>query len=218
MKLIAPSLLACNFLNLSQQIRSVEKGSADLLHCDIMDGHFVPNITFGTFIVKAVKKIAEVPLDCHLMISNPDNYLEDFVKAGAEYITVHQEAVIHMNRTISRIRELAAKPGVAINPATPVSTLENIVEFVDMILIMSVNPGFGGQSFIESSLRKISQAAELREKLGLKFLIEADGGIDSDNIKRVSDAGCDVFVAGSGIYKYEDITAKTAELKNIVNL
>lgn len=217
MKLIAPSILSADFSDLLPQIRSAEIGGADWLHCDIMDGHFVPNITFGPIMVKAVKKLAAVPLDCHLMIENPDFYIEDFVKAGANIVTVHQEAVIHLNRTIHRIKDLGVKVGVSVNPSTPVHLLDDILEYVDLLLIMSVNPGFGGQKFLESSLRKIEQAAEFRHKRGLNYLIEVDGGIDAGNIKRVSDAGCDVFVAGSAVFDKENISAATAELKNIVH-
>lgn len=217
MKYIAPSILAADFSNLLPQVRSVEIGGADWLHCDIMDGHYVPNISFGPIVVKAVKKISELPLDCHLMIENPDVYIEDFVKAGANLITVHQEAVIHLNRTVHHIKEAGVKAGVSINPSTPVSMLKEIVEYADMILIMSVNPGFGGQEFLESSIRKTNEIAELRYKMGLNFLIEVDGGLGPENIKRVSEAGCDVFVAGSAIFKSENVSAATAELKNIVN-
>lgn len=217
MKYIAPSILSADFSNLLSQIRSVEIGGADWLHCDVMDGHFVPNISFGPVVIKSVKKISELPLDCHLMISNPDNYIEDFVKAGASIITVHQEAVVHLNRTIHYIKETGAKAGVSINPSTPVNLLSEIAEYVDMVLIMSVNPGFGGQKFLEPSLRKINEIAELRYKQGLNFLIEVDGGLGPENVKKVSDAGCDVFVAGSAIFNSENISAATAELKNIVN-
>ncbi|MCU7496388.1 MAG: ribulose-phosphate 3-epimerase [Ignavibacteria bacterium] len=217
MKLISPSILNADFARLSDEIISAEKGGADWVHCDIMDGHFVPNISFGPFIVKTAKKITKLPLDVHLMIENPDLYIEDFIKSGAGILTVHQEAVVHLNRTIMRIKDLGAKAGVSLNPSTPVGTLREIAEFVDLVLIMTVNPGFGGQHFIESSLRKIRETVKLREEMKASFLIEVDGGISSENIKRVSDAGADVFVVGSAIFKSGDIPAKTAELKNIVN-
>ena len=217
MKIIAPSILAADFSNLSQQIRYVEMGAADWIHCDIMDGKFVPNITFGPLVVSAINKATRLPLDVHLMIENPDNYIEDFINAGADYLTIHQEEVKHLHRSVSLIKELGAKAGVAINPATPVSTLTEIAEFVDMILIMSVNPGFGGQQFIESSLNKISQLKMLREEKGLNFIIEVDGGINKNNIKQISNAGCDVFVAGSSIFASDNITGAAVELKNLVN-
>lgn len=217
MKKIAPSILAANFANLSQQIRYVEAGGADIIHCDIMDGKFVPNISFGPMVVKTVRSITKLPIDCHLMIESPDNYIEEFAKAGANYITVHQEEVKHLNRTIELIKSLDVKAGVVLNPATPISTLTDILEFVDMVLIMSVNPGFGGQKFIHQSLNKINDLKILREERNLNFLIEVDGGIDLSTIKSVSEAGCDVFVAGSAIFKSDNITAATLELRNIIN-
>lgn len=217
MKLISPSILSADFSNLSQQIRYAEVGGADWLHCDIMDGHFVPNITFGPIIVKAAKSASRLPLDVHLMIENPDMYLEDFVKSGADIITVHQETGVHLNRTVQQIKNLGAKAGVAINPATPVSSLRDIAEYIDMVLVMSVNPGFGGQKFLEPSLRKIRETVLLREEMHAEFLIEVDGGISSENIKKISEAGAEVFVAGSAIFHSENISAATAELKNIVN-
>lgn len=217
MKKIAPSILAANFANLSQQIRYVEAGGADIIHCDIMDGKFVPNISFGPMVVKTVRSITKLPIDCHLMIESPDNYIEEFAKAGANYITVHQEEVKHLNRTIELIKSFDVKAGVVLNPATPISTLTDILEFADMVLIMSVNPGFGGQKFIHQSLNKINDLKILREERNLNFLIEVDGGIDLSTIKSVSEAGCDVFVAGSAIFKSDNITAATLELRNIIN-
>jgi len=213
---IAPSILSADFSNLTQQIRFVEMGGADVIHCDIMDGKFVPNITFGPVVVSAVRKTTKLPIDVHLMIENPDNFIDDFVKAGADYISVHQEEVIHLHRTVSRIKELGAKAGVVINPATPVNTLVDILEYVDFVLIMSVNPGFGGQNFIESSLNKISQLSKMREQNNLKFEIEIDGGVTSKNIEKISNAGCDIFVAGSSIFGQDNISAATTELKNLV--
>lgn len=213
---LAPSILAADLSNLSQQIRMVEIAGADWIHCDIMDGHFVPNISFGPIIVKAARKSTSLPVDVHLMIENPDKYLESFVKAGANLLTVHQEAVIHLNRTITRIKELGIKAGVAINPSTPVESLKEIFEFIDLVLIMSVNPGFGGQVFIQNSLRKVREAVEFRNKLKANFLIEIDGGIDNRTIKPALDAGCDVFVAGSSIFNTDNISASATELKNII--
>jgi ribulose-phosphate 3-epimerase len=217
MKILAPSILSADLSNLAQQIRMVEIGGADWIHCDIMDGHFVPNITFGPVLVKAARKCTKLPLDVHLMINNPDNYLEDFRNAGADIISVHFEEVVHLNRTINRIKELGAKAGVVINPSTPVSSLKDIAEYIDLLLIMTVNPGFGGQSFISNSERRITEAVELRKSLKANFLIEVDGGINKDTIKSVLKAGCDVFVAGSSIFHDDNISAATAELKNLIS-
>ena len=217
MKKIAPSILSADFSNLAKQIKEVENGGADIIHCDIMDGKFVPNITFGPVVVKAVRRITKLPIDVHLMIKDPDNFIEDFVDAGADYISVHQEEVIHLHRTIARIKELGAKAGVVLNPGTPVNTLLDIVEYVDFILVMSVNPGFGGQKFIESCLRKIEELKKIREDKNLDFEIEIDGGVSSSNIKKISNAGCDIFVAGSSIFGEDDISGASAELKNLVS-
>lgn len=217
MALIAPSILAADLSELAQQIRLVEKGGADWIHCDIMDGHFVPNITFGPILVKAVRKITKLPVDVHLMIENPDKYLEDFKKAGADHLLVHQENLVHLNRTINNIKELDMKAGVVLNPATPVSTLRDIAEYIDILLIMSVNPGFGGQSFIPNTIRRIREAVKLRDEFGVQFKIEIDGGIDKETILPAYKAGVDVFVSGSSIFKAVDITSATAELKNLVS-
>ncbi len=218
MKLLAPSILSADLSNLAQQISLVETSGADWIHCDIMDGHFVPNITFGPVVVKAAKKNTKLPIDVHLMIENPDYYLEDFSKAGADIISVHFEEVVHLNRTVNRIKELGAKAGVVINPSTPVSSIKDIAEYIDLLLIMSVNPGFGGQSFISNSERRINEAVELRKSLNAKFLIEVDGGLNKETIRSVSKAGCDVFVAGSSIFKAEDIPAAITELKSLIAL
>ncbi|MCU0342269.1 MAG: ribulose-phosphate 3-epimerase [Ignavibacterium sp.] len=217
MKFLAPSILSADMSNLSQQIRLVEMSGADWIHCDIMDGHFVPNITFGPVLVKAANKCSKLPLDVHLMIKNPDNYLEDFRNAGADIISVHFEEVVHLNRTVSRIKEIGAKAGVVINPATPVSALRDIIEYIDLLLIMTVNPGFGGQSFISNSERRIAEAVDLRKKMNAKFLIEVDGGINKNTIRSVLKAGCDVFVAGSAIFHSDNIPAATTELKNLIS-
>mgnify|MGYP005838928055 CR=1 FL=1 len=216
-KKLAPSILAADFTNLEKEIRTVEMAGVDWIHCDIMDGKFVPNITFGPIIVKAVNKITKLPLDVHLMIEKPDNFLEDFVNAGADYITVHQEEVVHLHRTISKIKELGAKAGVAINPATPVESLVEILEFVDLVLIMSVNPGFGGQSFIESSLNKIKKLVQMRNEHNREFFIEVDGGVDKTTIPRLKEAGVDVFVSGSAIFSHDNTTAAALELKNLIS-
>ena len=216
-KILAPSILSANFANLEKEIRSVEMGGADWIHCDVMDGKFVPNITFGPIVVKAINKITKLPIDVHLMIEKPDDFLEDFIKAGADYLTVHQEEVVHLHRTVARIKELGAKAGVAINPATPVNFLCEILEFVDMVLVMSVNPGFGGQKFIESSIKKIRELKSIREERELIFLIEVDGGVDNNTAKKLKDAGTDVFVSGSAIFSKDNATAAALELKNLIS-
>jgi ribulose-phosphate 3-epimerase len=195
----------------------VEIGGADWIHCDIMDGHFVPNITFGPMIVESVKKITSLPVDVHLMIENPDKYIEDFANAGSDYISVHREVVVHLNRSINRIHELGKKAGVAINPSTPIHSITDVAEYIDLLLIMTVNPGFGGQSFIDNSLRRIREAVELREKYNAKFLIEIDGGVNVETAIASFEAGVDVFVAGSSIFKADNISAATIEIKNVIN-
>lgn len=216
MAILAPSILSADFSNLSQQIRLTEMGGADWIHCDVMDGHFVPNITIGPVIVKAVRKITKLPVDVHLMIEKPDRYLEAFADAGADYISVHVEEVVHLNRTINRIKELGCKAGTVINPTTPVAAITDIAEYLDLLLIMTVNPGFGGQKFITNSIRRIEEAANLRSKLKAKFLIEIDGGVNTDTIVMAKKAGVDVFVAGSAIFDADNITATTTEMKNLI--
>ncbi len=216
MKQLAPSILSADFGNLSQQIRMIEIGGADLVHCDIMDGKFVPNISFGPMVVKAVRELTKLPLDVHLMIDKPENYIEDFRNAGADLLSVHFEGVHHLDRIINRIKEIGAKAGVVLNPATPLNMIENILENIDFVLLMSVNPGFGGQKYINYVTRKISDLASIREKYNYKFLIEVDGGVDENNIKSISIAGCDIFVAGSSIFKKSNITAATVNLKNLI--
>ncbi|MBU1096097.1 MAG: ribulose-phosphate 3-epimerase [Ignavibacteriae bacterium HGW-Ignavibacteriae-2] len=216
MKLLAPSILSADFSHLSQQIRLTEMGGADIIHCDIMDGSFVPNISFGPIVVEAVKRVTKLPLDVHLMIKNPEKFIEPFAKAGANYISVHQEEVTHLNRTIMMIKDFDVKAGVVLNPSTPVSTLTEILEFVDYVLIMSVNPGFGGQKFIASTLNKIRQLNHIRSEKKLDFKIEIDGGVDKSNIQIISEAGCDIFVAGSSVFNKDNVTAATIELKNLL--
>lgn len=210
---IAPSILSADFANLAAEIRDVEKGGADYIHVDVMDGHFVPNITIGPLIVEAIRPVTELPLDVHLMIENPERYIEAFVKAGADIITVHQEACIHLHRTIVMIKELGVKAGVVLNPATPVSLIEEILPEVDMVLLMTVNPGFGGQRFIPSVLKKVEELAKLRTKLGIDFEIEIDGGVNTDTAKLCTDAGADVLVAGSAVYGQEDRAAAIAAIR-----
>jgi len=216
MAILAPSILAADLSNLAQQIRLTEMGGADWIHCDVMDGQFVPNLTFGPIIVDAVKRSTHLPVDVHLMIRNPDKLLENFIKAGANYLTVHYEEVVHLNRTVNKIKELGCKPGVSINPSTPVQSLEDIAEYVDLVLLMSVNPGFGGQSFIPNVIKKIKELVILRKKLNANFLIEIDGGIDNKTILPALKAGVDVFVTGSSVFNSDNVTAATAELKNIL--
>lgn len=216
MGILAPSILSADFSNLSQQIRLAEIGGADWIHCDVMDGQFVPNLTFGPIIVEAARKVTKLPLDVHLMIKTPDNLIKDFINAGADYISVHFEECIHLNRTINYIKESGAKAGVVINPSTPVMSLYDIAEYVDLVLIMSVNPGFGGQSFIPNSIRRIQEAVTLRKQLNANFLIEVDGGVNKENISEIHKAGCDVFVAGSAIFSQDNISAAAVELKNLI--
>jgi ribulose-phosphate 3-epimerase len=204
MALVAPSILSADFSKLQEEIVAAEKAGADLIHIDVMDGVFVPNITIGQEVVKSIRKTTNLPFDVHLMIDSPERYLEDFSEAGADIITVHYEATLHLHRTVQSIKELGCKVGVSLNPATPVWLLEDIIEEVDLVLIMSVNPGFGGQSFIPSSLKKIRQLKEMIKDRGSKALIEVDGGIKEDNAKEVVEAGADILVMGSGFFGADD--------------
>jgi ribulose-phosphate 3-epimerase len=203
-RLIAPSLLSADFTNLNSEIDMINQSKADFLHLDIMDGVFVPNITFGWPIISQIRKICHKPLDVHLMIMQPERYIKEFAESGADIITVHYEACIHLHRTINAIKELGIKAGVSLNPHTPVAVLENILEEVDLVLIMSVNPGFGGQSFIRNSLNKLNQLKEIREAKNLNFLIEIDGGVNLDNVDEISEAGADILVAGNAVFKTQD--------------
>ena len=204
MKLIAPSILSADFARLGDEVKAVEKAGADWIHADIMDGHFVPNITYGPIIIEAVRHITSLPIDVHLMIENPDTYIPAFAQAGASLISVHVETCAHLNRTVQLIRECGAQPGVVLNPSTPVDSLEWVLEYVDYVLIMSVNPGFGGQSFIANSLNKVRQLRDMIRGRNLKTMIEIDGGVNEKTIKEIADSGADVFVAGSAIFDSKD--------------
>ncbi len=204
MKLLAPSLLSADFSKLREEINAVEEAGADWLHLDIMDGHFVPNITMGPIIVRAVKRLASIPLDVHLMVEEPDCYISAFAEAGAGFISVQVEACTHLNRTIHRIKEAGSGAGVALNPTTDLSAIEWILESVDFILIMSVNPGFGGQTFIPNSLEKIRRLRSMTQGRELATRIEIDGGVNEQNIEEISSAGADIFVAGSAVFGSRD--------------
>ena len=212
MKKLVPSILSADLLKLPEQLRRIEEAGCQALHLDVMDGHFVPNLTFGPILVEALRRATRLTLDTHLMIENPDRHLDDFARAGADIITVHQEACPHLHRTISRIRALGKSPGVAINPATPLTTLGEIVEDVDLILVMSVNPGFGGQSFIPRCLEKIEHLRHLLEERGILTEIEVDGGIKLSNIESVARAGADILVAGSALFETPDVGENIVQL------
>ena len=201
---IAPSILAADFSKLGEEVKEVELAGAELIHIDVMDGHFVPNITMGPIVVEALRPVTKLPLDVHLMIENPDNYIESFAKAGADYITVHVEACPHLHRTIQLIRSFGVKPGVVLNPHTPIESIQHVLEDIDMVLFMTVNPGFGGQKFIYSVIPKIKQLADLIKEKELAIEIEIDGGINAETIVPCAEAGATIFVAGSAIYNQQD--------------
>ena len=211
---IAPSILSADFAKLGEEIIDVEKGGADYIHVDVMDGHFVPNITIGPLIVDAIKPVTSLPLDVHLMIENPDPYIPVFAEAGAAIITVHQEACTHLHRTLQLIRANDVKPGVVINPATPVEMLKPILNEVELILIMTVNPGFGGQSFIHEAVEKIEKLSMWRKEFNLDFEIEVDGGVNPETAKLCTDAGADVLVAGSAVFGQADRREAIQAIRN----
>lgn len=209
---LAPSILSADFSRLGESVKLIEKGGAHFIHVDVMDGHFVPNISFGAGVMKSLLGKTELPFDVHLMIENPDSYLEDFVTPQTEFITVHQEACTHLHRTIQHIRQTGVKAGVSLNPATPLVMLEHILEDVDLVLIMSVNPGFGGQKLIPRTLDKIRELKKIRDAAGLGFKIEIDGGVGAGNIAAAAEAGTDIAVAGSAVFGADDIPARVREL------
>ena len=212
---IAPSILSADFLKLEEEIRETENAGADMLHIDIMDGHFVPNITIGPFIVESIRNITSLPLDVHLMIENPDTYIRDFIKAGADFLTVHYEATVHLHRTVQQIKEHGVKAGVSLNPATPLWSIEHILPDIDMALLMSVNPGFGGQKFISQAIDKINMLKQIIREKGLTTLIEVDGGVKLDNALDIAHAGADILVMGSAFYHSKDYGSFIAQFREI---
>jgi ribulose-phosphate 3-epimerase len=209
---LAPSILSADFAHLADQVQAVEEGGAAVIHVDIMDGHFVPNLTIGPPVVKSLRKATDLPLDCHLMIENADDYIPAFAEAGANWISVHQEACRHLNRTLHHVRDHGCRAGVVINPATPVDTLCEVLDIVDYVLVMSVNPGFGGQKFIPSTLHKLSRLAQIRADRGLPYRIEVDGGVAHDTVADVVRAGAEILVAGNAVFGRGDPTKNTQEL------
>lgn len=213
---LAPSILSADFSKLEEQVALIEKGGADYVHMDVMDGRFVPNITFGGPVVQNMAGKTKMPFDVHLMIVHPEERLKDFVTPQTEYITVHEEAALHLNRLIQQIKSLGVKAGVALNPSTPVSALECVLEDLDMVLVMSVNPGFGGQKFIPNALEKVKELDNIRKEKNLSFKIEIDGGVSLANAKEVYEAGVDIIVAGSAVFGAEDVVARTKEFKELL--
>ena len=215
---LAPSILSADFSKLGEETLALEKAGAHLIHVDVMDGHFVPNISFGATIMKSLYGKIKLPFDVHLMIEYPDRYIDDFVTDNTEYITVHQEACTHLHRTIKHIKSCGVKAGVAINPGTSISTLDSILGDVDLVLIMSVNPGFGGQTFIESSLDKIRQISEIKKTYGFNFEVEVDGGVTSKNVASVVNAGAEIVVAGSAVFANGNINENVKQFLQILRI
>jgi len=214
MRMIAPSILSADFARLGDEVRAVENAGADWIHVDVMDGHFVPNITMGPLVVEAVKRVTQLPIDVHLMIDNPDRYIGAFAEAGAAWISVHVEACNHLNRALQVIREAGCRPGVALNPSTPLSSVDWVLALVDYVLIMSVNPGFGGQALIPNTLDKVRRLRSMIDEAGHATMIQIDGGVNADTIGGISEAGVDVFVAGSAIFGSDDYERTIADLKS----
>ena len=216
MKRIAPSILSADFGRLKEEIQAVEAAGADYIHIDVMDGHFVPNITIGPGLIASIRKTTRLPFDVHLMIENPERYIDDFASAGADWITVHVEATVHLHRTIAMIREKGLKAGVSLNPATPLVQIEPILPDIDLLLIMTVNPGFGGQKFIEGSLPRIRQAKEMIRTRAPNALMEVDGGVTLQNLREIADAGADILVAGSAVFGSGDYLATIGAMKALL--
>lgn len=212
---IAPSLLSADFANLESEIIKIEKGGADYIHLDVMDGVFVPNITFGPPVIKKLRRVTKLPFDVHLMVDRPERYISDFVQAGADLITVHQEATIHLHRTIQEIKSHGIMAGVSLNPSTPLESIEYILEDVDLILIMTVNPGFGGQSFIKAMEEKIRRLRSIIDERNLDIIIQVDGGVKLDNAKEILEYGADLLVVGSDIFGSQDVESRTRQFKNL---
>ena len=215
-KQIAPSILSADFSRLGEEIKAVEKAGADLIHVDVMDGHYVPNITIGPGVVSSLRKTTNLPFDVHLMIEDPDRYIDAFVDAGSNIITVHAEAVTHLHRTVQYIKAKGARAGVSLNPSTPLSCVEEILPDIDLLLIMTVNPGFGGQKFISSMLPKIRKARELAQARGLEMAIEVDGGVTAENIGTLANAGADIFVAGAAVFGSPSYSDTISKMKGIL--
>ena len=216
MKKIAPSILSADFARLGEEIRAVEAAGADYIHIDVMDGHFVPNITIGPLVVEAARRVTSLPLDVHLMIERPELYVEEFAKAGADIIVVHAEACTHLHRVVQQIKGLGKRAGVSLNPATPLNCLDYVLEDLDLVLLMTVNPGFGGQSFIEACIPKIQQLRGMLDRRGGEAELEIDGGVKVDNIARIAHAGADVLVAGSAVFGSKDYAATITEMKRLI--
>lgn len=212
---ISPSILSADLANLKEEVLKLEKGGADYIHLDVMDGIFVPNITFGAPLIKKLRPITQLPFDVHLMIDRPERYIKDFVEAGADLITIHAESTLHLHRTIEEVKSYGVRVGVALNPATPLGNIEYVLDYIDLVLIMTVNPGFGGQKFITSMKDKIKRMRKIIDERNLNILIQADGGIKLDNAKEIIDCGLDIIVVGSDIFKSNDVVERTKMFKNL---